>query len=84
MVRGRLGGGPGWRSVAPLPRTLRLPTFADTPGELAPGITLEHATDVMWTYSAPALYELLVLRCGWELERYGQFLGQAIAAALLP
>ena len=58
-------------------------TLADR-GQLAPGITLEHATDVLWTYSSPGLYELLVLRCGWDLERYGQFLGQAIAAALLP
>jgi AcrR family transcriptional regulator len=53
-------------------------------GFLAPGVTLPAATDVMWTYSAPELYELLVLRCGWELARYGQFIGQALAAALLP
>src|SRR5689334_8960818 len=53
-------------------------------GFLAPGVTLPAATDVMWTYSAPELYELLVLRCGWDLARYGQFIGQALAAALLP
>jgi AcrR family transcriptional regulator len=53
-------------------------------GFLAPGVTLPAATDVMWTYSAPELYELLVLRCGWKLARYGQFIGQALAAALLP
>ncbi len=53
-------------------------------GDLAPGITLADATDIMWTYSSPELYELLVLRCGWDLTRYGQFLGHALAAALLP
>ena len=58
-------------------------TLADR-GHLKPGITLEDATDVMWTYSAPELYELLVIRCGWNLTRYGRFLAESIAAALLP
>jgi len=38
---------------------------------------------VLWTYSAPELYELLVMRCGWNLTRYGRFLAESIAAALL-
>jgi AcrR family transcriptional regulator len=53
-------------------------------GHLAPSLTLQDTTDVLWTYSSPEMYELLVLRCGWDLARYGQFIGQAIAAALLP
>jgi AcrR family transcriptional regulator len=56
----------------------------DDRGHLKPGITLEDATDVMWTYSSPELYELLVIRCGWNLTRYGRFLAESIAAALLP
>ena len=40
-------------------------TLADR-GHLAPGVTIEDATDVMWTYSSPELFELLVLRCGWD------------------
>jgi AcrR family transcriptional regulator len=58
-------------------------TLADR-GYLKPGITLEDATDVMWTYSSPELYELLVIRCGWNLARYGRFLAESMAAALLP
>ena len=58
-------------------------TLADR-GHLKPGITLEDATDVMWAYSSPELYELLVVRCGWNLTRYGQFLADSMAAALLP
>lgn len=58
-------------------------TLADR-GHLKPGITLEDATDVMWTYTSPELYELLVIRCGWNLTRYGQFLADSIAGALLP
>ena len=53
-------------------------------GHLAPGLTWQDATDVMWTYSSPELYDLLVLRSGWDLSRYGQFIGRSIAAALLP
>jgi len=58
-------------------------TLADR-GHLKPGITLEDATDVMWTFSSPELYELLIIRCGWNLTRYGCFLAESIAAALLP
>jgi AcrR family transcriptional regulator len=52
-------------------------------GHLREGVTLESATDVLWTYSSPELYELLVMQCGWDSTRYGRFLGDALAAALL-
>jgi hypothetical protein len=39
--------------------------------------------DILWTYSSPELYELLVLRRGWTAERYGRFAAQAMTAALL-
>jgi AcrR family transcriptional regulator len=55
-----------------------------TGGHLRKGITLRVATDVLWTYSSPELYELLVIRRGWMLERYGQFIADAMIAALLP
>ena len=53
-------------------------------GWLRPGITLSQATDILWTYSSPELYELLVTRRGWPAEQYGRFVGQALIAALLP
>jgi AcrR family transcriptional regulator len=53
-------------------------------GDFREGVTLEHARDVLWTYSSPELYELLVLRQGWPLERYGQFVAEGMIAALLP
>ena len=53
-------------------------------GHLRPDVTLEQARDVMWTYSSPELYELLVLRRGWPLDRYGRFIADAMIAALLP
>ena len=53
-------------------------------GDLRVGISLEEARDVLWTYSSPELYELLVLRQQWPLERYGRFVAEAMIAALLP
>jgi AcrR family transcriptional regulator len=51
---------------------------------LRKGITLGDAADVLWTYSSPELYELLVVRRGWSVERYGGFIADAMIAALLP
>ena len=53
-------------------------------GHLRPGITADQAADIMWTYSSPELYELLVLRRRWTAERYGQFIAQALINTLLP
>jgi AcrR family transcriptional regulator len=52
-------------------------------GHLRSGITVAVAADVMWTYSSPELYELLVLRRGMPLKRYGQFVADAMITALL-
>ncbi len=52
-------------------------------GHLRPGVTLDHAADVLWTYSAPELYELLVLRRGWPLPQFSDFIAQAMIEALL-
>jgi AcrR family transcriptional regulator len=52
-------------------------------GWLRPGTSLARATDILWTYSSSELYELLVLRSGWPVEKYGAFIGDALIAALL-
>jgi AcrR family transcriptional regulator len=52
-------------------------------GYLRPGVTLAHAADVLWTYTAPELYELLVLRRGWPVKRFGNFIAAAMIDALL-
>jgi AcrR family transcriptional regulator len=53
-------------------------------GHLRPGMSVRAAADVLWTYSAPELYDLLVLRRGMPLARFGRFVAEATAAALLP
>jgi len=51
---------------------------------LRKGVTVEEARDVLWSLQSPELYEVLVLQRGWEPERYGRFIAQALSAALLP
>src|SRR3954447_2172870 len=46
--------------------------------------TVEEVRDLLWTYSSPDLYELLVVRRGWSVERYASFVTEALKAALLP
>jgi len=53
-------------------------------GHLRDGMTAEEAGEVMWTYSSPELYELLVVKRGWPPQRYGAFIAEAMIAALLP
>jgi AcrR family transcriptional regulator len=52
-------------------------------GHLRPGITISWAADILWTYSSPELYELLVLRRGWTPRCYGHYVAQAMIDALL-
>jgi AcrR family transcriptional regulator len=52
-------------------------------GGLRDGLTIEEIRDVLWTYSSAELYELLVLRRCWSLERYAEFAANAMTAALV-
>lgn len=52
-------------------------------GWLQPGISLAQATDILWTYSSAELYDLLVVKSRWPVKRYGEFIGDALIAALL-
>ena len=53
-------------------------------GHLRPGVTQREAADILWTYSSPDLYDLLVVRRQWRLQRYGRFIADAMIAELLP
>jgi AcrR family transcriptional regulator len=53
-------------------------------GHLRRGLTAEHAGEIMWTYSSPQLYELLVMIRGWPLQRFTTFITDAMIAALIP
>lgn len=48
------------------------------------GVTEEAARDVLWLYSSPEVYELLVVKRGWSTERYAAHIVRCTVAALLP
>ena len=52
-------------------------------GYLRKGLTVARAAEVLWTYSSPELYELLVLRRAMPIKDYGRFIAEAICAAVL-
>lgn len=51
-------------------------------GHLPGQVSVEEMADVLWTYSSPELYDLLVQRRGWEIARYGRFVTNGIAGHL--
>jgi AcrR family transcriptional regulator len=52
-------------------------------GHVREGIGLAHARDVLWTYSSPELFDLLVRRRHWGLRKFSRFVVEAISNALL-
>jgi AcrR family transcriptional regulator len=67
-----------------LTRMTRVATVLAGKSPLRAGLSIDEAAQVMWTYSSPELYQLLVIRCGWSADRFGEFVGEALTAALLP
>lgn len=52
-------------------------------GVLRSGVSTAEARDVLWTLNSPELYQLLVVERGWTARRYGRWVAQQLAAALL-
>jgi AcrR family transcriptional regulator len=57
-------------------------SLANTSG-LRADVTIERAGEILWTYSSPELYELLVLSRQWPLDGYAKFIADAMIGALL-
>ena len=51
---------------------------------LRPGLGVEEARDVLFAMSSPELYEVLVMRQGWSVAAYADFVRRGIIAELLP
>ena len=89
LVRDAAGSHPELKHLLEEVHTNRLRRMTDNArrfaaaGHLRPGMTVADAANVMWTYTAPELYELLVLRRGMPLKTYGRFVADAMIAALL-
>jgi AcrR family transcriptional regulator len=52
-------------------------------GHLRAGLRLRDVRDVLWLYSSPELFDLLVRRRRWAVRRYSEFLAAAMIDALL-
>ena len=57
--------------------------FLKDRGYLREGVTLEKATDVLWTCSSVEIYDLLVVQRGWPLPRFAKFVADFMITALL-
>lgn len=58
--------------------------FLESAGHLRAGVDAEAAADLMWTVTAPEMYELLVLRRGWSLERWADYIYVTLVGLLAP
>ena len=52
-------------------------------GWLKPEVDVNTATDVLWTYTSQEFYELLVVKSGWSVDDYGDFIADSLIAALI-
>ncbi len=52
-------------------------------GVLAPGLSPEEAGDVMWALSGPDVFRLFVLRRGWSIARFEQWIAATLEGLLL-
>jgi AcrR family transcriptional regulator len=52
-------------------------------GALRRTLTVEKATDILWTLNHPDLWQLLVVHCGWTPEAYETWLAETFCAQLL-
>jgi AcrR family transcriptional regulator len=59
-------------------------THASSRGPLASGLGTDRATDILWIFNDPALYDTLVSGRGWPAPDYTAWLSSQIRHALLP
>lgn len=53
-------------------------------GGLTGGLSVDAATDIVWTVTSPEVHHLLRQQCGWDAERYQGWLYDTLASSLLP
>jgi AcrR family transcriptional regulator len=51
---------------------------------LPDGWTVERAVDLVWTLTSPQVADLLIRRCGWSTEAWGQWVTAALVRDLAP
>ncbi len=53
-------------------------------GSLAPALSPQAATDILWIFNDPVHYTALVSQCGWTEHAFRQWLAGIMRTALLP
>ncbi len=90
LVRDAAVGDPSMRQLYDDLETARLTRMTENARYLANGghlredVSLQTAADVMFAVSSPEMFEMLVLRRGWTLDRYSEFVAATLADGLLP
>jgi AcrR family transcriptional regulator len=69
--------------AARLARMTHVAQTLATKTQLRVDLSVDEAAEIMWAFSSPELYSLLVLTRGWRPERYGEFVGESLVGALL-
>lgn len=67
-----------------LDRMLHHARFLQERGYLRDSVPLAEAADILWTCSSAELYELLVMKRGWSLQRFAHYVAGLMIASLLP
>jgi AcrR family transcriptional regulator len=62
--------------------SLNAQRLSGRPG-LRPELTIDQIRDVLWTYTSPDLYDLLVNQRGWPVDDYRRFLLHGLTGQLL-
>ena len=52
-------------------------------GHLRSGMSVRQAGEILWTYTSPDLYDLLVGQRGWTIDQYREFLFRGMSGHLL-
>ena len=55
----------------------------DELGALRPDLTVERASDRVWTLTSPSVWHLLTQERGWSGDEYAEWVGEALCDALL-
>lgn len=82
LVDPELGGLLAELDDARLARMTENARFLYDAGHLGPGLTTAAAAELMWTVTAPEVFELIVKRRGQSLEQYADFVYRAVASLL--
>jgi hypothetical protein len=52
-------------------------------GLLAVGLDSDRATDILWVFNDPVVYDALVSGCGWSVPQYTAWLSSQVRHAVL-